>query len=156
MLFNLGFRPDLNKIERLRLVKEIDLRSLAHLGDAVFELHERERELLQQATVKSLHNKVVGRVNSKEQARLLVNLKPLLTEAEQDIVRRARNLKVSGFRRNVEQSVMRQATAFEALIGFLYLTDEARLQDLLALTSQETPPEGIRNPEPEANFESET
>ena len=51
---------------------------------------------------------------------------------------------------------MRQATAFEALIGFLYLTDEARLQDLLALTSQETPPEGIRNPEPEANFESET
>ncbi|HND67085.1 MAG TPA: ribonuclease III domain-containing protein [Candidatus Obscuribacter sp.] len=156
MLFNLGFRPDLNEIERLRLVKEIDLRSLAHLGDAVFELHERERELLQQATVKSLHNKVVGRVNSKEQARLLVNLKPLLTEAEQDIVRRARNLKVSGFRRNVEQSVMRQATAFEALIGFLYLTDEARLQDLLALTSQETPPEGIRNPEPEANFESET
>lgn len=156
MLFNLGFRPDLNKIERLRLVKEIDLRSLAHLGDAVFELHERERELLQQATVKSLHNKVVGRVNSKEQARLLVKLKPLLTEAEQDIVRRARNLKVSGFRRNVEQSVMRQATAFEALIGFLYLTDEARLQDLLALTSQETPPEGIRNPEPEANFESET
>ncbi len=156
MLFNLGFRPDLNKIERLRLVKEIDLRSLAHLGDAVFELHERERELLQQATVKSLHNKVVGRVNSKEQARLLVKLKPLLTEAEQDIVRRARNLKVSGFRRNVEQSVMRQATAFEALIGFLYLTDEARLQDLLALTSQETPPEEIRNPEPEANFESET
>ncbi len=156
MLFNLGFRPDLNEIERLRLVKEIDLRSLAHLGDAVFELHERERQLLQQATVKSLHNKVVGRVNSKEQARLLVKLKPLLTEAEQDIVRRARNLKVSGFRRNVEQSVMRQATAFEALIGFLYLTDEARLQDLLALTSQETPPEGIRNPEPEANFESET
>ncbi|MBK8222453.1 MAG: Mini-ribonuclease 3 [Candidatus Obscuribacter sp.] len=156
MLFNLGFRPDLNKIERLRLVKEIDLRSLAHLGDAVFELHERERELLQQATVKSLHNKVVGRVNSKEQARLLVNLKPLLTEAEQDIVRRARNLKVSGFRRNVEQSVMRQATAFEALIGFLYLTDEARLQELLELTSQETPLDGIRNPEPEANFESET
>ena len=156
MLFNLGFRPDLNQIERLRLVREIDLRSLAHLGDAVFELHERERQLLQQATVKSLHNKVVGRVNSREQARLLVQLKPLLTEAEQDIVRRARNLKVSGFRRNVEQSVMRQATAFEALIGYLYLTDEERLQNLLTFTSQESPPEETRNPEPEGNFETET
>lgn len=156
MLFNLGFRPDLSQIERLRLVKEIDLRSLAHLGDAVFELHERERQLLQQATVKSLHNKVVGRVNSREQARLLVQLKPLLTEAEQDIVRRARNLKVSGFRRNVEQSVMRQATAFEALIGYLYLTDEERLQNLLTFTSQESAPEEIRNPEPKGNFETET
>lgn len=28
-----------------RFVKELPLRNLAHLGDAVFELHERERAL---------------------------------------------------------------------------------------------------------------
>jgi 23S rRNA maturation mini-RNase III len=36
----------------------------------------------------------------------------------------------------VEQATLRQATAFEALIGYLYLTDETRLEELLALTSQ--------------------
>ena len=77
---------------------------------------------------------MVSRVNSREQARLLLVLKPLLSEAEADIVRRARNLKPTSFRRNVEQSVLRQATAFEALIGYLYLTDEDRLQELLNKT----------------------
>lgn len=81
-----------------------------------------------------MHNKVVARVNSKEQARLLELIKPQLSEAEQDIVRRGRNLKAAN-RRNVEQATLRQATAFEALIGYLYLTDENRLHQLLALTN---------------------
>lgn len=118
-----------------RFVKELPLRNLAHLGDAVFELHERERELLAAPSVKKMHNKVVSRVNSKEQTRLLELIKPQLNEAEQDIVRRGRNLKATN-RRNVEQATLRQATAFEALIGYLYLTDETRLEELLALTSQ--------------------
>lgn len=117
-----------------RFVKELPLRNLAHLGDAVFELHERERELLAAPSVKKMHNKVVARVNSKEQARLLELIKPQLSEAEQDIVRRGRNLKAAN-RRNVEQATLRQATAFEALIGYLYLTDENRLHQLLALTN---------------------
>jgi ribonuclease-3 family protein len=118
-----------------RFVKELPLRNLAHLGDAVFELHEREREFLAAPSVKKMHNKVVSRVNSKEQTRLLELIKPQLNEAEQDIVRRGRNLKATN-RRNVEQATLRQATAFEALIGYLYLTDETRLEELLALTSQ--------------------
>jgi 23S rRNA maturation mini-RNase III len=36
--------------------------------------------------------------------------------------------------RNVEQAVLRQATAFEALIGYRFLTDEERLKQLLDLT----------------------
>ncbi|MBN8659376.1 MAG: ribonuclease III [Candidatus Obscuribacter phosphatis] len=134
MLFDLSFMPDLAQEERQRAVKELDLRSLAHLGDAVFELYERQRQILEQSTVRKLHDKVVGRVNSKEQARLLLALKPHLTEEENDIVRRARNLK-AGIRRNVEQATLRQATAFEALIGFLYLTDETRLRLLLDMTT---------------------
>ena len=84
--------------------------------------------------IAQLHDQVVSRVNSKEQARLIEILKPNLTEDELDIVRRARNLKPAGFRRNVEQAVLRQATAFEALIGYRFLTDEARLKELLDLT----------------------
>lgn len=133
MLFQKQFYPDAAPDVRLRAAKALDLRSLAHLGDSVFELYERERQILSTVTVEGMHNKVVGRVNSKEQARLLVLLKPHLNDIEEDVVRRARNLKTTGFRRNVEQSVLRQATAFEALIGFLYLIDESRLEAILAL-----------------------
>ncbi|MFA7336715.1 MAG: ribonuclease III domain-containing protein [Candidatus Obscuribacterales bacterium] len=134
MLFGKSFNKALSEQERLKQVKEIPLRSLAHLGDAVFELFERERELLASVTVKNMHDQVVSRVNSKEQARLIALLKPNLTEDELDIVRRARNLKPAGFRRNVEQATLRQATAFEALIGYRFLTDENRLKELLDLT----------------------
>jgi ribonuclease-3 family protein len=135
MLFNKPFMEGLDEVERLRLVREMPLKNLAHLGDAVFELFEREKETLSAVTVESLHKQVVARVNSREQARLLLLLKPALSDSELDIVRRARNLKPTSFRRNVEQTVLRQATAFEALIGYLYLTDEARLQELLNKTT---------------------
>lgn len=138
MLFGKTFAaPDCTAEERSRLVKDIPLRNLAHLGDAVYELFERERQVIASATVRKLHQQVVSRVNSKEQARLLEVLKPNLSEDELDICRRARNLKPGGFRRNVEQTVLRQATAFEALIGYRFLTDETRLQELLALTDEE-------------------
>ncbi|MDP3507797.1 MAG: ribonuclease III domain-containing protein [Candidatus Melainabacteria bacterium] len=137
MLFGKSFNKALSEQDRLKQVKEIPLRSLAHLGDAVFELFERERELLASVTVKKMHDQVVSRVNSKEQARLIALLKPNLTEDELDIVRRARNLKPAGFRRNVEQTTLRQATAFEALIGYRFLTDENRLKELLDLTDLE-------------------
>ena len=126
---------DVDAEERARRVRNLPLKNLAHLGDAVFELFEREKETVSAVSVESLHKQVVSRVNSKEQARLLLLLKPLLNESELDIVRRARNLKATNFRRNVEQSVLRQATAFEALIGYLYLTDEVRLQELLGKTT---------------------
>ncbi len=89
MLFGKSFNKALSEQDRLKQVKEIPLRSLAHLGDAVFELFERERELLASVTVKKMHDQVVSRVNSKEQARLIALLKPNLTEDELDIVRRA-------------------------------------------------------------------
>jgi 23S rRNA maturation mini-RNase III len=49
MLFGETFKA-LSEQDRLKQVKEIPLRSLAHLGDAVFELFERERELLASVT----------------------------------------------------------------------------------------------------------
>jgi ribonuclease-3 family protein len=135
MLFNRHFMAGYDQAEKRRLVKDMPLKNLAHLGDAVFELFEREREAHRAATVEGLHDKVVARVNSKQQGQLLLLIKPLLREDELDIVRRARNLK-PGIRRNVEQAVLRQATAFEALIGYLYLTDEPRLQELLSKTTE--------------------
>ncbi len=118
--------------------RDLPLRLLAHLGDAVFELFEREREVLTAPTAKRMHQKVVGRVNATSQAAILMELMPHLTSAEEDIVRRARNLKVAGSARRSNQGAYRQATALEALLGYLYLTDKLRLGELLDLTLAET------------------
>ena len=118
-------------------VNEIPLRNLAHLGDAVFHLFEREREILQSANAKQMHNRVTLRVNAEKQAGLLFHITPRLTPAESDVVRRARNLKAANYRKG-EQSSYRQATAFEALVGYLYLVDTDRLKEILHWTLEST------------------
>ena len=127
-------------------VNEIPLRVLAHLGDAVFHLFEREREILQSANAKQMHNRVTMRVNAEKQAALLFQIAPRLNEAEQDVIRRARNLKAANYRRG-EQTSYRQATAFESLVGYLYLTNTSRLQEVLSWTLEPAPEP---NSEPEA------
>lgn len=113
--------------------KLIPLKVLAHLGDAVFHLFERERQTLTIKSAAQLHKQAATRVSALKQAELLAALMPQLSEEEADIVRRARNLKVSNYRKS-GQDIYRQATAFEALLGYLHLTDENRLLSILHLT----------------------
>lgn len=113
--------------------KLIPLKVLAHLGDAVFHLFERERQALTIKTAAQLHKQAAVRVSAGRQAEMLAQLIGELSEEEADIVRRARNLKPSNYRKS-GQDIYRQATAFEALLGYLYLTDESRLLSILQLT----------------------
>ena len=113
--------------------KLIAPRQLAHLGDAIFSLFEREREVLSAINVKQMHERAAIRASAAVQAELLEKLLPLLTTEEQDIVRRTRNIKAPSGRPGGQHSY-RQATAFEALLGYLYLTSPERLRELLAMT----------------------
>ena len=117
------------KVDAAR-VDDVPVRLLAYLGDAVFELFERERAVLGAVNADTLHKAVVSRVNASAQSAMLEVLKESLSEKESDIVRRARNLKVSGPRR-ADQAEYRRATAFEALVGYLYLTNQSRLSEIL-------------------------
>jgi len=110
----------------------ISPRLLAHLGDAVFHLYEREREILSSTTVKEMHQRTTKRACAANQADLLDLVMDKLSEREADVVRRARNIKGGG-RRSAGQDAYRKSTAFEALIGYLYLSDSARLQEILDL-----------------------
>lgn len=83
--------------------------------------------------VETLHAAKVARVRATAQAASLRRLSPLLTEEEAEVVRRARNLK-GNVPRHVSVADYRHSTAFEALLGMLYLRgDTARLQELLAV-----------------------
>ncbi len=112
----------------------ISPRLLAHLGDAVFHLFEREREILSAASVADLHRKTVRRACAANQALLLDIIVGRLKESEAEIVRRARNIKSPG-QRKAGQDAYRKSTAFEALIGYLYLTDRSRLAEILNWTT---------------------
>ncbi len=109
---------------------EINLRNFAYLGDAVWELFIREKTILMTNNAKKLHQMTTDYVKTDYQAQALHNIEEKLTQDEQDIVRRARNLPIPVGRRNI-QTQYRQATAFEALIGWWYIYDKSRLEQMI-------------------------
>jgi ribonuclease III family protein len=72
----------------------------------------------------------VARVKAETQSRYLELWEAQLTAVETDIIRRARNT-ASGKPKRLSLDIYRRATGFEALIGYLYLTNQVRLQELL-------------------------
>ena len=115
----------LTQIERLSPV------ALAYIGDAVFELYVRSKFLFPPKRIADHHDRVVTQVRAESQAVHLSNLLPYLTDSEKEILRRGRNASTMKPRR-LSRQIYQQATSFEALIGYLHLTDRERLQELLA------------------------
>ncbi|MGL6134207.1 MAG: ribonuclease III domain-containing protein [Prochlorococcaceae cyanobacterium] len=103
---------------------------LAWLGDAVWELHQRLRHCAAPARPRDLHLKVVAAVRAEAQARALGQLEGLLREGERDLVRRGRNRAGRG-PRSADAATYGQATGFETLLGWLFLHDQPRLDELL-------------------------
>ena len=106
------------------------IRNYAYLGDAVWELHIRQKTILITQNSKELHKITTDRVKASFQAELLNFLEDFLTEEEKEISRRGRNLQVPIARRS-NQSEYRQATAFETLIGWWHTHDKSRLEEIL-------------------------
>jgi ribonuclease III family protein len=106
--------------------------ALAYIGDAVYELYVRSHLLWPPQRIQTYHQAVVAQVRAEQQAQYLAQLTPYLTENEADIVRRGRNASVKRHRR-VNADIYQQATSFETLVGYLYLSDQARLLELLTL-----------------------
>ncbi len=114
----------LDQLQRLSPV------ALAYIGDAVYELFVRTQLLLPPKRIADYHSQVVAQVRAETQAAHLQNLEPYLTLAEKDILRRGRNA-VTNKPRRLSMKIYQQASSFETLIGYLYLKDSQRLQDLL-------------------------
>lgn len=113
-------------------MQEINLRNYAYLGDAVWELYIREKTILITNNAQKLHKITTSLVKTQFQCNLLKFLDNYLTEEEQELARRARNLPIPIGRRGIQQEY-RQATAFEALIGWWFLNDKERYKYILDL-----------------------
>lgn len=108
-------------------IAEIPVSALAYIGDAVYEMQIRLHYLLPPRTPKQYHQLVVSQVRAEQQAKLLEKLD--LTAIESDLVRRGRNA-ASSAPRKVDPHIYQSATGFEAVIGYLYLTDRDRLDQI--------------------------
>lgn len=115
-------------------MEEICLRNYAHLGDAVWELFVREKTVFKTQKAKNLHSLTTKHVCAGFQAELLNLLHDKLTDDEKDLVRKAGNIPVPVGRRNMQKEY-RLSTSFEALIGWCYLNDKKRLEELFNLIS---------------------
>ncbi|NLM51751.1 MAG: Mini-ribonuclease 3 [Firmicutes bacterium] len=107
---------------------------LAYIGDAVYEVYVRTKLLGKKFTpIWKLHKEVTHYVCAAGQDLALRQIEPYLSPQEAEIVRRGRNTK-GRVPKNVDVTAYRRATGFEALCGWLYLTNQTeRLKELLTM-----------------------
>lgn len=108
---------------------ELNLRNYAHIGDAVWEVFVREKIIYQTQNSKTMHKLTIEKVNGEFQSELLKEIEPILTEEEKDLIRRGKNIPTSSFRK-ISHAIHSQATAFEVLIGYNYIHNKKRLEEL--------------------------
>lgn len=110
---------------------------LAYLGDAVYDIFIRTCMVVQEPNknVHQLHVMTTGYVKAHAQSDVVHKISPLLTEEELSIIRRGRNSKSGYVPKNADVIEYRNATGFEALLGYLYLTGNGeRLIEVLKLS----------------------
>ena len=106
-------------------IRAISSIGLAHIGDGVYELLVRTWLCAHgKATGKGLHRATVELVCAPKQAALCEKLLPLLTEEELAVFKRGRNANVHSIPQHASRAQYQQATALEALFGWLYLNGQ--------------------------------
>ena len=112
------FEPALTDDE-LRAISSI---GLAHMGDAVFEILVRTWLCAHgKATGKGLHQATIRLVCAESQSQKAQKILPLLSEEELAVFKRGRNAQVHSIPAHASRAQYGEATALEALLGWLYL-----------------------------------
>lgn len=107
----------------------MNLKNYAYIGDAVWELKIRSKTITLTNNARNLHKLTTEKVKASYQAECLHKLEDILTDEEKELSRRGRNLPIPVGRRQI-QTEYRLATAFETLIGWWYLHDKNRLEEV--------------------------
>ena len=123
-------------IRRDKQIEEVKLMPplvWAYVGDCVYELFIRIKLVnTTKLNPHKLHIEAIKHVKAKAQAETLTKIYDELSEEEQDIVRRGRNAQNHHLPKNTELADYTHSTAFEALLGYLYLTkQDERLNEIL-------------------------
>ena len=111
--------------------------TLAYIGDGVYELVVRSMIVTEaNAPVNKLHKRSSELVKAETQAKMAFYLRDndMLSEEELRVLKRGRNAQSYTKAKNASVSDYRWATGFEALIGYLYLSNENdRMLEIIAM-----------------------
>ena len=127
---------NLNFIKREKELQDVKMLSplvWAYVGDSVYEMFVRTKLVnISNAKPHKLHLESIKYVKAKAQANVLEKILDRLTDEERDIARRGRNTENHHVAKNSNVADYSKSTAFEALIGYLYLTkQDERLEEVL-------------------------
>ena len=105
--------------------KHYSAQCLAYMGDAVFELYVRKMLLSNGSRPVNILNKQARQyVSAAAQAAMYHHIEPLLTQEEQAVMRRGRNLHFNSKTKNADMSEYRHATGLEVLFGYLFVNEQ--------------------------------
>lgn len=116
-------------------METLNAQCLAYLGDAVFELYVR-------AMLTREGNRPVGKLNrvaksyvsAEAQSAMYKKIYDLLTDEEQSLLKRGRNLNPTTRAKHADMSDYRHATGLETLFGYLFHEGRhERLNEIFAL-----------------------
>ena len=115
--------------------RELPSLTLAFVGDSVYELLVRDYLLSTgKRQVGELNKDKVGLVCCSSQTIAFDKIKAMLTEEEEGVFRRGRNVQVNSVPKNSSLKDYHTATGFEALFGYLYLSGKTeRIRELFAV-----------------------
>lgn len=113
---------------------------LAYIGDAVYEVYIRNY-LIKKNIVKvdKLQKEAVKYVSAKSQRVFLEKLinQNFFNQEEIAIIKRSRNHKGNRHPKNTDIITYKYATAFEAIIGYFYLINNKKLDEMMNLIYDE-------------------
>jgi ribonuclease-3 family protein len=120
-------------------IRGISSIGLAHMGDAVFEILVRGWLCAHgKATGKGMHQATIRLVCAQSQAEKAERILPLLSEEELAVFKRGRNAQVHSVPSHASRAQYGEATALEALLGWLYLKGrKERINELFCKMMEE-------------------
>lgn len=114
---------------------KLPARTLAYIGDSVYDLGLRLHHVkigIDEAG--HLHDSIVELVNSSAQAKVFNIIFENLADEEKELVKTWRNAKIPGRYGSGTRGEYARATAFEAWVGFLFVTGQSsRLAEIFEL-----------------------
>lgn len=121
--------------------EQMSAAALAYVGDAVLELMVREHAVALGYTDAKHLNQIAGHfVRASAQSEAMERILPMLTETEEAIFRRGRNLHGVSAPKSASIVEYRRATGMEALFAYLHLSGQTeRKQTLFAAAFDFTP-----------------
>lgn len=125
--------PSAPKVEKPRSV--FNAASLAYIGDCIFELYARRHFLFPPLSIEDYNDRVMAVVRCEAQDAMLQKLTndDILTEEERGVLRWGKNVG-SGKTKTKKRAgvaVYNRASSLETLVGYLYLTNVQRLEEIM-------------------------